>query len=521
MSGAQPKQARLRHRVDLHPDPGRGTRSGASAAARSSAGSAPSGRSAATDGLTRKQAEHALRRVMGEVASSRPRSGSPSSRPPSATSTTSSTSWSARHRPSRTTGSSPPSTSGRTSTPRRSRRSHPTTSSPTSPPSDAPGSPSRRSPTTSTSRTAYSGIAVRRGWTTANPVAATERPRVVHTDPDIRFLNREELEALLRAVPRDDVLGPTEYALYTVAAMTGLRQGELVALRWRDIDWTAGVVRVRRTYSRGEWGTPKSRRSSRAVPLADRAAARARAPLPALGLPRRRRPRLLPPAHRQPLRRLEAARTLLRRDARRRHGPPRRAPGRHHLPLAAAHLRHPHGRRRRADAHAPGVDGAPRPHDHADLRRLRSRPKRRRGLRRASVRRPGTPGRPGRSSDRRGILRGRWRALTSESTSATPTRSPYRSTRSSRAPRRDPTGGCAVHAFFLALAPGAKLTTMADQPHKDAVPPAKPTNIPKPGTVPKLPQTIFNLEKRGGSSRTRRIAGSRTRISPTKAVGDF
>jgi integrase len=114
--------------------------------------------------------------------------------------------------------------------------------------------------------------AVRRGWTTANPVAATERPRVVHTDPDIRFLNREELEALLRAVPRDDVLGPTEYALYTVAAMTGLRQGELVALRWRDIDWTAGVVRVRRTYTRGEWGTPKSRRSSRAVPLADRAA---------------------------------------------------------------------------------------------------------------------------------------------------------------------------------------------------------------------------------------------------------
>jgi integrase len=55
--------------------------------------------------------------------------------------------------------------------------------------------------------------------------------------------------------------------------MTGLRQGELVALRWRDIDWTAAVVRVRRNYTRGAWGTPKSRRSSRAVPLADRAAA--------------------------------------------------------------------------------------------------------------------------------------------------------------------------------------------------------------------------------------------------------
>jgi len=116
-------------------------------------------------------------------------------------------------------------------------------------------------------------FAVKRGWATSNPVAATDRPRAAQADPDIRFLNSEELEALLRAVPTDDVLGPTDHALYTLAAMTGLRQGELVALRWRDIDWTAGVVRVRRNYTRGEWGTPKSRRSSRAVPLADRAAA--------------------------------------------------------------------------------------------------------------------------------------------------------------------------------------------------------------------------------------------------------
>jgi integrase len=52
--------------------------------------------------------------------------------------------------------------------------------------------------------------------------------------------------------------------------MTGLRQGELVALRWRDVDWLAGRVRVRRSYVRGEFGTPKSQRSSRSVPLADR-----------------------------------------------------------------------------------------------------------------------------------------------------------------------------------------------------------------------------------------------------------
>ena len=54
--------------------------------------------------------------------------------------------------------------------------------------------------------------------------------------------------------------------------MVGLRQGELVALRWRDVDWTAGLIRVRRNITRGRLGTPKSRRSSRAVPMADRIA---------------------------------------------------------------------------------------------------------------------------------------------------------------------------------------------------------------------------------------------------------
>lgn len=52
--------------------------------------------------------------------------------------------------------------------------------------------------------------------------------------------------------------------------MTGLRQGELIALRWRDVDWGASRVRVRQNYVLGEFGTPKSRRSHRSVPMADR-----------------------------------------------------------------------------------------------------------------------------------------------------------------------------------------------------------------------------------------------------------
>ena len=50
--------------------------------------------------------------------------------------------------------------------------------------------------------------------------------------------------------------------------MTGPRRGELLALRWTDVDWLSSHIRVRRNYVRGEFGTPKSRRSTRSVPMA-------------------------------------------------------------------------------------------------------------------------------------------------------------------------------------------------------------------------------------------------------------
>jgi integrase len=109
---------------------------------------------------------------------------------------------------------------------------------------------------------------MKRGWCTSNPVRSIDKPRD-RRDPEIRFLNQEEFEALLDATP-DDLLGSVERVLYLAAAMTGMRRGELLALRWGDVDWDAGLIRVRRTYTRGHFGAPKTRRSSRAVPLADR-----------------------------------------------------------------------------------------------------------------------------------------------------------------------------------------------------------------------------------------------------------
>jgi len=111
-------------------------------------------------------------------------------------------------------------------------------------------------------------FAMRRGWASANPCKLVDRPSQQRTDPDIHFLDQTEIDALVAAVPEDD-LGRVERVMYLTAAMTGMRQDELLALRWSDVDWTARRVRVRRNFVRGEFGTPKSKRSSRSVPLAD------------------------------------------------------------------------------------------------------------------------------------------------------------------------------------------------------------------------------------------------------------
>lgn len=70
----------------------------------------------------------------------------------------------------------------------------------------------------------------------------------------------------------DDKLGAVERPLYLCAAMTGMRQGELLALRWADVDWTAHRVRVVDNFTRGRFGTPKSHHG-RSIPMADRLAA--------------------------------------------------------------------------------------------------------------------------------------------------------------------------------------------------------------------------------------------------------
>jgi integrase len=110
----------------------------------------------------------------------------------------------------------------------------------------------------------------RNRWATMNPCDGIDLPADTG-DVEIRFLTLEQVETLL-AHARPGSFQTLDRAIWLTAAMTGLRQGELLALRWVDVDWAAARLRVRQNYVRGEFGTPKSRRSVRSVPMADEVA---------------------------------------------------------------------------------------------------------------------------------------------------------------------------------------------------------------------------------------------------------
>lgn len=102
-------------------------------------------------------------------------------------------------------------------------------------------------------------------WLDVNPIKGVEKPKV-QKGKEIQFLTLHEMGRLVAGIPEDD-LGAVEAVMYRFAAFTGLRQGEVLALRWMDVDWSAFRVRVRRNVTRdGEISTPKSDRGSRAVP---------------------------------------------------------------------------------------------------------------------------------------------------------------------------------------------------------------------------------------------------------------
>jgi integrase/recombinase XerC len=83
----------------------------------------------------------------------------------------------------------------------------------------------------------------RDGWTEANPARPLRSPRKSRSLP--HFLTGEEIGRLLQAPPPDEVLGLRDRAILETMYSAGLRVSELVGLNQSDLDFDAGVVRVR------------------------------------------------------------------------------------------------------------------------------------------------------------------------------------------------------------------------------------------------------------------------------------
>ena len=101
-----------------------------------------------------------------------------------------------------------------------------------------------------------------------NPTDSCELPKVEHKE--MQTVPAEQLSAFLEEAKRSGV-----YEMYYIELATGLRRGELLGLKWSDIDWKNGIIKVRRQVARvnGEIveAPLKTKNSYRAVSISPQA----------------------------------------------------------------------------------------------------------------------------------------------------------------------------------------------------------------------------------------------------------
>ena len=102
--------------------------------------------------------------------------------------------------------------------------------------------------------------AVRLQLLSRNVADSATPPKPVRTE--ITPLTQGQMRTLLDAARGDKL-----ECLYVLACTTGMRQGELIGLQWKDIDFDAGTLRVNRSVYDGITSPPKTKAGNRTIRL--------------------------------------------------------------------------------------------------------------------------------------------------------------------------------------------------------------------------------------------------------------
>jgi integrase len=92
-------------------------------------------------------------------------------------------------------------------------------------------------------------LAVENDWLPYNPAARVKAPKVIRGTA--APLRRAQVDSLIEAAQG---VSPAMGMAVLLAAITGARRGELVGLRWTDIDWKAQTIQIERAWVPGTGG---------------------------------------------------------------------------------------------------------------------------------------------------------------------------------------------------------------------------------------------------------------------------
>lgn len=109
-------------------------------------------------------------------------------------------------------------------------------------------------------------LSVKRGYCIKNPVSEADRPRTQGKERQngkkIQILTPPEISSFL-----DKAKTQKYKMLFSLAIFSGARQGELLGLKWSDIDWQNNQIHIQRTFNNGAFFITKTHEGNRKIDI--------------------------------------------------------------------------------------------------------------------------------------------------------------------------------------------------------------------------------------------------------------